>query len=85
IYFASDLWFLVTRSFGFLSSGPAETKRARTTVLLLAVGTAPAALAGFFLEDFFAGTFEDPRIAAVMLFVTAALLWGAETIRRHRV
>jgi undecaprenyl-diphosphatase len=85
VYFARDLWFLATRMFGIFSSGPAETKRARTTVLLLAIGTVPAALAGFFLEDFFAGTFEDPRIAAVMLFVTAALLWGAETIRRRRV
>jgi undecaprenyl-diphosphatase len=84
VYFATDLWFLATRSFGIASTGPEETRRARLTVLLLAVGSVPAAAAGYFLEDQFESTFGDPRIAAGFLFVTALLLWTAETIRRRR-
>ncbi len=84
VYFAGDLWFLFTRTFGIGGFAAEERTRARTTVLLLAVGSVPAALAGFLLEDVFAGTFEDPRIAATMLFVTAFFLWSAETLRRRR-
>ena len=83
-YFVGDLWFLATRTFGLRSSGPEETRRARTTVGLLAIGSLPAALAGFFLEEMFARSFEDPRFAALMLFVTAGLLWFAESLRRRR-
>lgn len=83
-YFAGDLWFLATRSLGLLSSGPAETGRARTTVVLLALGTVPAALAGYFFDDVFERTFSDPRFAALMLFATAGILWFAETLRRRR-
>ena len=84
LYFAGDLWFLATRMVGIGSSGPAETHRARLTIALLAVASVPAAFAGFFLEDTFEDVFGDPRIAAGMLFVTAALLWLAETMRRRR-
>ncbi len=84
IYFLGDLWFLATRTFGLLSSGPAETSRARTTVGLLAVGTVPAAITGYLVKPIFDERLSDPRVAAVMLFVTAALLWFAETIRRRR-
>lgn len=83
-YFAGDLWFLATRMVGIGSSGPDETRRARLTIALLAVASVPAALAGFFLEDTFEDVFGDPRIAAGMLFVTAGLLWLAETMRRRR-
>ena len=83
-YFAGDLWFLATRMLGIGSRDAADTRRARLTVALLAVASVPAALAGFFLEDTFEDVFGDPRIAAGMLFVTAALLWVAETMRRRR-
>lgn len=83
-YFAGDLWFLATRTFGIGASGPDETRRARTTLGLLAIGSVPAALAGFFLESMFERSFEDPRFAAAMLFVTAAMLWFAELLRRRR-
>lgn len=83
-FFAGDLWFLATRTFGVGSSGPDETRRARTTLALLAVGTVPAALAGFFLEEMFERSFSDARFAAAMLFVTAAMLWFAELLRRRR-
>lgn len=83
-FFAGDLWFLATRTFGIGSTGADETRRARTTVALLAVGSVPAAAIGFLFEAQFAATFEDPRLAASMLFVTALLLWVAETLRRRR-
>lgn len=83
-YFAGDLWFLATRTFGVGSTGPADTQRARLTLGLLAVGSVPAALAGFFLEPVFEDTFSDPRIAACLLFATAGMLWFAERLRRRR-
>ena len=83
-YFAGDLWFLATRPFGIGADSPDEVHRARSTLGLLAIGSVPAALAGFFLESMFERTFEDPRFAAAMLFVTAAMLWFAELVRRRR-
>lgn len=83
-FFAGDLWFLATRTFGIGSSGPDETSRARTTTLLLAVASVPAAALGYFLEPVFEEAFDDPAIAAGLLLVTAALLWGAERLRRRR-
>lgn len=83
-YFAGDLWYLATRTFGIGSTGPQDTRRARKTLLLLAVSAVPAAVAGFLLEPVFEETFNDPRFAATMLFVTGALLWFAEKMRRRR-
>jgi len=83
-YFYGDVWFLATRTFGIGSPSPAETMRARRTVVLLAIGSVPAALAGFLLEDFFEGLFDNPRAVAGFLLVTAAILYGAEHVRRRR-
>ena len=83
-YFAGDLWFLATRMFGIGADSPDETRRARVSIALLAVASVPAGLAGYFLEPIFEDTFGDPRLAAGLLFVTAALLWGAERLRRRR-
>ncbi len=49
---------------------------------LIVIGTVPAALIGYLLEDFFEGMFARPVAAAGFLLVTAALLaaserWGA--------
>ena len=83
-FFAGDLWFLATRTFGVRASDAAEVRRARLTVGLLAVASVPAAIAGYTLEPVFEDTFADPRIAAGMLFVTAFLLWFAERVRTRR-
>lgn len=84
VYFAGDLWYLVSRSLGVGLTSRDEAGRARRTVALLAVASVPAALAGFLLEDVFAGTFERPRIVAGFFVVTAGLLYGAELLRRRR-
>jgi undecaprenyl-diphosphatase len=45
---------------------------------LLVIGSVPAAVLGFLFEDFFEMLFGTPRIASVLLLVTAALLAFSE-------
>jgi len=49
-------------------------KEERRMVLLLIMGTIPAALAGFFGEEFFEEAFSNPLVTSCMLLVTGALL-----------
>jgi undecaprenyl-diphosphatase len=83
-YFSGDLWYLATRSLGIGVVSDGEAGRARRTVALLAVGTLPAAVAGYALESTFETTFSDPRTVAGFLLVTALILWGVERLRRRR-
>ena len=53
-------------------------------VLLLAIASVPAVLAGVLLEGFFEGLYEQPHIVSVELLVTAAMLLGAEGIYGRR-
>jgi undecaprenyl-diphosphatase len=50
---------------------------------LIILGTVPAALIGYLLEDFFEGMFARPVAAALFLFVTAALLTASEYVGRR--
>ncbi len=50
---------------------------------LILLGTIPAALAGYLLEDFFEGMFGRPVAAAAFLLVTAALLTASERLGRR--
>lgn len=59
--FWRDIWALLRRPFQRLT-------------LLLIVGTIPAALAGFFLQDFFAGLFSSLTAVAAALALTGVLL-----------
>jgi undecaprenyl-diphosphatase len=83
-YFREDLWYVATRSLGIGIVEEGEQRRALTVVLLLAVGTLPAALAGVLFEDTFAAAFASPRVVAGFLYVTALLLVTAELLRRRR-
>lgn len=83
-YFWSDLVFLATRTVGIKSEGPEATARARKTVLVLAIGSVPAAILGLALKSTFEETFEQPQYAAAFLLVTGAILWFAETVRLRR-
>lgn len=83
-YFRDDLWWLTTRGLFARGDDATEVRRARFTIGLLAIGTLPAAAAGFFLEDLFASAFESPRAVSGFLFLTAVLLTGAEMLRRRR-
>jgi undecaprenyl-diphosphatase len=62
---------------------PLGTPEARLGWFIL-VGSVPAALVGFLLEDWFDRVFGNPVAAASALFVTAALLFVAERIARGR-
>lgn len=83
-YFAGDLWYLATRSLGIGLQAEGEDVRARKTIGLLALGSVPAALAGFYLEDFFETAFQRPLWVAGGFVVTAGLLFSAERIRLGR-
>jgi undecaprenyl-diphosphatase len=85
LYFRTDLWFLATRTFGLLDSGVEEQRLARRTVVLLAVGSVPAAAAGLLFESTFEAAFANERAIAGFLYLTAALLVAAELLRRRRV
>lgn len=55
------------------------------TLLLVGVGTVPAAFVGVFLKDQFEALTADPTVSAVCLLVTAALLIAGERDRRARL
>lgn len=84
VYFAGDLWYLATRTFGVGVLVEGEAAHARRTVLLLAVGTVPAAAVGATLAGPVEEAFAQPRLAGALLLVTALLLYVAERIRRRR-
>lgn len=86
-YFAGDLWYLATRSLGVGTVEDGEAARARRTVLLLALGSVPAAVVGLAVEDSFSRVFDGPnapRYVAFFLIGTALILYGAEALRRRR-
>jgi undecaprenyl-diphosphatase len=83
-YFRAELWFLALGLVGAPSLSTDEHRDARRTILLLAIGSVPAAVAGLLLEDVVGDLFENPMVAASFLLVTAALLWFAERLRRER-
>lgn len=71
VYFSGDL-LDIARGF-FAGDG-----HSRRMVMFLAVGTIPAALAGYLLADYFEDSFEDAEAAALQLLITAAILFFAE-------
>lgn len=83
-YFRDDLWYLATRSIGVGVAEDGEQRRAQRIVLLLAIGTVPAALAGLLFESTFEAAFASPRAVSFFLYVTAGVLVTAELIRRRR-
>lgn len=84
VYFFGDLRDIALGTLGFGDRSATQVRTARREFLLLAVASVPAALAGFLLEDVFEETFGDPRLAAVMLLVTAGFLLGAERLYAAR-
>jgi len=77
--FRTDLWVLAEGLFG-RGEDPATARR---TILLLAIGSIPAAAVGLAFGSFFEDRFEDPVTAAALLYVTAVILLGAEWVIRR--
>lgn len=70
-YFAGDLLDLVR-------GARARDPMSRKLIMLLTVGTVPAAIAGVLLGDYFEETFTDAKSAALQLIITAVILVVAE-------
>lgn len=83
-YFFSDLWEIGVGTLGLGDRTSEQVSTARKEFGLLVVTSIPAAIAGFLLEDIFEERLSDPRLAAVMLLVTAGLLLGAERLYAAR-
>ena len=78
VYFSGDLLDLIRG----VREGSTTQRR---LLLLLAVGTIPAAIVGFALQDYFETAFEDARASAWQLIVTAVILVAAEqALRWHQ-
>lgn len=77
IYFRRELVALAT---GMFHPGPE-----RKLVMLLALGTMPAAVIGFVFQEQFEDSFGEPFRVAIQLVLTGVLLIIAEALsRRHR-
>jgi undecaprenyl-diphosphatase len=63
---------------------PPERPAMRRLLLLLVVGTIPAAVAGFLFNSFFRTLFGQPMVAAAFLAVNGILLWVGDRRRRLR-
>lgn len=75
-YFRRELWSMAV---GLGRPGPG-----RRLTGLLVVGTVPAVVVGYLLEERFEQLFGQPRTAAFLLLGTAAILAGTEAYARRR-
>jgi len=75
VYFRAAIWRLGKAVFGVGS------RTDRFMVLWLVIGTVPAGLVGFLLEDFFEGAFSSPLATSAMLLVTALILLATRFVR----
>lgn len=84
VYFRKDLWSII-RGFveALIKRKPFATADARMGWYLI-LATIPAGLAGIFLKDRVEAAFNNPRITAIFLFVTAFFLLGSEFLGRQR-
>lgn len=83
-YFWSDLWRLARAALRSLRSRMLDDPDARLAWNVV-VGTIPAAVIGFLLEDFFEQLFGMPRAAAGFLLGTAALLILSDYFGKRRL
>jgi undecaprenyl-diphosphatase len=81
-YFWRDWLNLLQSSWQVVRTRSLEPPGARLVVLLI-LGTLPAAVAGYLLEDFFESMFARPAAAAGFLLVTAGFLAVSERLT-HR-
>lgn len=83
VYFWKDLWSII-RAFiqALIRRKPFETREARMGWYLI-LATIPAGLAGVFLKDSVEAAFNNPRITAIFLMVTALFLLAAEFFSRR--
>lgn len=83
-YFWRDLLDLAAAWVDSLREWSLNPDPRRRVAWLIIVGTVPAGLAGFFLEDFFGSLFASPPWVAGLLMVTGLLLMAGERWGRYR-
>ena len=79
-YFWSDIWRIVRAVWSGIRRRDYFGSPDARVGWYIVVGSIPAALIGFLLEEWFEGAFGRPLVAALMLFVTAGLLITAERV-----
>jgi undecaprenyl-diphosphatase len=93
VYFARDLWGILSGTARWVAGRRTDETRAEARLLgLLAIGSVPAAIAGFLLQGLFEDVFASTEgvddagapITALTLFGTAGLLLLAERIYARR-
>lgn len=84
-YFWRDLWGIL-RGLVRVAAGRAaeDDRRSARLAALLAVGSIPAVVVGFTLENPLSEVFEHPPAVAALLLGTAALLLAADWLYRKR-
>ena len=82
-YFRGELWAMVH---GFVRprAGP-DARLYRRLGALLVLATVPVAVVGVTFTDQIEQVFATPPVAAALLFATAAILTGGESVRARRV
>jgi undecaprenyl-diphosphatase len=83
IYFRKRLLIILGSFWPITAKGSDETAKNRKYLWFLVLGTVPAALIGFFLEDYIELAFDSPRWASGMLLVTAAILLATKLSKRQ--
>lgn len=83
LYYRRDLWAMAVAVLG--RGDPDDCVRERRLVVYLAVASVPVAVAGLLLRGLVEDSFEEPRVAATMLLVTALMLVLGERWRARRV
>jgi undecaprenyl-diphosphatase len=80
-----DLKALVLSLLPAKADPEAATQRARSRrlILLLIVGSVPAALVGLLLKEQITSLFSEPRVVASLLLVTAAILFIGDRIQKR--
>lgn len=83
IYFRKDLWQILKALVqGLVQRKPFAEENSRLGWYLV-LATIPAGLAGVFLKDRVEAAFNDPRLTAFFLFITAIFLVAAEFFGRR--
>ena len=83
VYFRKQLLIILRSIWPYSTERSDESGLNRRYFWFLILGTIPAALVGFFLEDYIELAFASPRWASGMLLVTAAILLATKLSRRQ--
>ena len=78
-----EQWVRIAAGFVRASVRGRITDADERLALLIVAGTIPTGIAGFFLETPLKSLFANPRAAGAFLVVNAAILLGAEQLRRR--